>query len=1102
MADNTLPNDFPRPNTTDDSRVPAKNGVADTDPSDPTNTLLPDSVSFDVTANTWTAVTLNPGAYSVKGRDDGQVVYVAPAADSKSALRITKQFDIETQSRAVLYIKGQTALDSAVVRIEGALAGKADIDTVYTKEQTEQLVNMLIAASLAGLTNIMTFKGTVDTVADLPTEDVEVGDVYQVLEDGGFYTIKEDTQPYEWERLSGSIIDIEDYYTKSEIDLMLSDKASNQEVAELRGIIEGFIPPFTYEQPTDPALDGIDGADPTKVGDTWFDTDRALIFIRKESQLDGTLQWFNGLESYFVLKSNDFVKLAGTQTISGEKLFSAYPKMDSDIEPTNDREFITLAYFNAHKGTGTGSGSGDGDTSDFALLNATNSFTGDNYFDNQPIINNPADVDDVSYFQLLTKSQIIALLTAQFDENPSITSPLALASLTNDTLITKKNMVDYIAAYVPSGGGTGGGNGTGTGADIDTTDFARLSQNNTFTEVNVFVDGASSLKDPATNNDLVRFSYLKDAIAQNNLDFTTTAALESLLQDYVLKTQLTAVMTYKGSVNYDVDLTSKDKQVGDVWYVKHEGDTLPAGFVVWNGTTWDSLGSSVTTIDMSDLAKLKQDNTFQRSNTFLLSYTEANGTTYANEFRVEQMLEINSDIISLNHSRLQLDSTGASFFQPLHVNIGNSKQIASFTNDYILLYTNPQLVQQKNYVDLMDSDLITKYQAKKLILEIAPTIGGSGTANPPTIDTSDLAKLSANNIFNGINDFRLLPTLSMNPTSDNQAARKAYVDTVVSTKASASDVYLKAQIDTMLQDYALKANVSSFMEFKGDVADYNYLPPVPAIGDVYNAISATANKGAGFYVFTASGWQQLGGSAVSIDTSNLAKLNAPNIFTGANSFATNPIVQIPNATNASALITKGEVDTAITAATNGFIKANDNITFTGNVAFATTPKIDTKDIATKDYVDEQLAAYVPSGGGTGGDIDTTNLALLNGNNVFIGTNEFETNPNVTNPKELGALQDNDVVTKKNLSITDAEGNTKTLLEVLNELKEYEAKMPIVSTTPPNTGMPNIVGRMWIKTSFLKEGNKLLQKPSLFICLSSNTTSSVWYDVHKEELLGV
>lgn len=211
MADSTLPNDFPRPNTTDDSRVPAKNGVADIEPADPTNTLLPDSVAFDVTANTWTAVTLNPGLYTVKARDDGQVVYVAPAADAKSALRITKQADIETQQRAVLYIKGQTALDAAMVRIEGALAGKADIDSVYNKEQTEQLINMLIAASLAGLTNIMTFKGVVDTVDDLPSDDVEVGDVYQVLADGGFYTIKEDTQPYQWERLSGSIRSTSDF---------------------------------------------------------------------------------------------------------------------------------------------------------------------------------------------------------------------------------------------------------------------------------------------------------------------------------------------------------------------------------------------------------------------------------------------------------------------------------------------------------------------------------------------------------------------------------------------------------------------------------------------------------------------------------------------------------------------------------------------------------------------------------------------------------------------------------------------------------------------------------------------------------------------------
>lgn len=1097
MADNTLPNDFPRPNTTDDSRVQAKNGVADTDPRDPTGTLLPDSVSFDVNPNTWTAVTLNPGTYTVKGRDDGQVVYVAPAANAKSALRVTKEFDIETQNRNVLYIKGQTALDSAVIRIEGALAGKADIDSVYTKEQTKQLIDMLIAASLAGLTNIMTFKGTVDTIADLPQADVEVGDVYQVLEDGGFYTIKEDTRPYQWERLSGSIIDISEYYTKSEVDLMLSDKATNQEVAELRGIIDNFIPPFTYEQATDPALDGIDGSDPTKAGDTWFDTEKGLIFIRKESQVDGTLQWFNGLDSYFVLKSNEFVKLKGTQTIEGQKLFSVYPRMDSDLAPTNDREFITLGYFNANKGTGGGTGGGN--VTDCALLNAENTFTDNNYFDMQPIINNPQDVGDVSYYQLLTKSQVVALITAQFNENPSLTSPLPLTALTNDSLITKKDLIDYVAANAGTGGGTGGGTGTGTGTIVDLSDVAKLSEANIFTDTNTFNNGARSLKDPANDSDLVRLSYLQDAITTNNNNYTTTNALNLLLQDYVQKSQLTAVMTYKGSVMFDVDLNSKDKQVGDVWYVKNDGDTLPAGFVVWNGTNWDPLGSSVTTIDMSDLAKLKQDNTFRNSNTFLLSYTNADGTDYYNNFAVGGMLSIDSDMISLNHSKFQLDSTGASFFQPLHVNIGNSKQVASFTNDYIILYSNPQLIKQKDYIDLLDTDLITKFQAKKLIHELAPTLGGNTT--PPTIDTSDFAKLSTNNTFTGINTFNLLPVLSMNPTSDTQAARKAYVDSVASAKANAADVYGKAQIDTMLQDYVLKANISSFMEFKGNVADYNYLPAVPAVGDVYNALAATANKDAGFYVFTANGWQQLGGSAVTIDTSDLAKLKEPNSFTGANSFATNPIITIPNATNANALITKGEVDTAITAATSDFLKANDNIIFTGNIGFTNAPTIATKEIATKEYVDEQLAAYVPSGGG-GGNIDTTNLATLNGSNVFIGTNEFSTNPKITTPKDLGALTDNDIITKQNLTITDSEGNKKDLHEVINELKGFESNLPIVATTPPITTAPNKVGRLWIKTSFLKEGNNLLQKPALYVCVSTTTTTSVWYDTHREELLGV
>lgn len=75
--------------------------------------------------------------------------------------------------------------------------------------------------------------------------------------------------------------------------------------------------------------------------------------------------------------------------------------------------------------------------------------------------------------------------------------------------------------------------------------------------------------------------------------------------------------------------------------------------------------------------------------------------------------------------------------------------------------------------------------------------------------------------------------LSNKPTIPTVDVTKSYVDTQLATKANASNVYTKAEVDS---------KVSSVYRVKGSVASYANLPTVDVtIGDVYNVSNTGAN---------------------------------------------------------------------------------------------------------------------------------------------------------------------------------------------------------------------------------------------------------------------
>lgn len=72
---------------------------------------------------------------------------------------------------------------------------------------------------------IYRFRGSVATYADLPSQNLEAGDVYDVLEDGKNYAWTGSA----WGDLGGTI-DLSNYYTKSEVDGLVGDPFTAEEV--------------------------------------------------------------------------------------------------------------------------------------------------------------------------------------------------------------------------------------------------------------------------------------------------------------------------------------------------------------------------------------------------------------------------------------------------------------------------------------------------------------------------------------------------------------------------------------------------------------------------------------------------------------------------------------------------------------------------------------------------------------------------------------------------------------------------------------------------------------------------------------------------------
>ena len=174
-----------------------------------------------------------------------------------------------------------TEKTNTVAAINELDAGKADKATTLagygiTDAYTKTEIN-------GKLTGAFHYKGSVATVADLPATGNEVGDVYNVTENGDNYA----WDGTAWDKLSGTV-DLSSYYTKNETDALLDDKvdkvagkglSTNDYTDADKAIVDGITTALNGKQDTLTQGDGITIDATTNTISADFATDAEITAI-------------------------------------------------------------------------------------------------------------------------------------------------------------------------------------------------------------------------------------------------------------------------------------------------------------------------------------------------------------------------------------------------------------------------------------------------------------------------------------------------------------------------------------------------------------------------------------------------------------------------------------------------------------------------------------------------------------------------------------------------------------------------------------------------------------------------------------------------------
>ena len=192
--------------------------------------------------------------------------------------------------------------------------------------------------------------------------------------------------------------------------------------------------------------------------------------------------------------------------------------------------------------------------------------------------------------------------------------------LADNTLLTA-NVKTAVLTIVPSGSVTVSADAStnkitiGTTAQVNVIESVKVNNTAlTITNKAVNIDlssyatktGSEALTNKTYNGYTLGAACAKavaTTVASGNTNLITSGAVYSALQDYALKTDISSVYRYKGSVASYSLLPTSGQVAGDIWNVETADaiHNIKAGDnVAWNGSAWDNLSGI---LDLSSYVK-------------------------------------------------------------------------------------------------------------------------------------------------------------------------------------------------------------------------------------------------------------------------------------------------------------------------------------------------------------------------------------------------------------------------------------------------------------------------------------------------------------------
>lgn len=151
-----------------------------------------------------------------------------------------------------------------------------------------------------------------------------------------------------------------------------------------------------------------------------------------------------------------------------------------------------------------------------------------------------------------------------------------------------------------------------SGKGLSTNDY-------TTTEKNKLAGIANSAQVNVIETVKVNGTALTPSSKAVNIDLSAYATTSAVANTYAKKTDITAVLRYKGTKDTVSALPTSGNTTGDVWHVTADGNEY-----AWDGSAWEALGQ---TVDLSGYATKSSAITGLSVSGKVITYTKGDGTT-------------------------------------------------------------------------------------------------------------------------------------------------------------------------------------------------------------------------------------------------------------------------------------------------------------------------------------------------------------------------------------------------------------------------------------------------------------------------------------------